>query len=61
MHIHTLTQTLSISNMLALAPEGVIDPTPLIYDTTMYVCVCVCTYMCACDRLSVCMCWGMVV
>jgi hypothetical protein len=29
-------KTLTISKVLALAPPGTIDPTPHIYDTTMY-------------------------
>jgi len=30
------TKTLNISKLLALAPPGTIDPTPHLYDTTMY-------------------------
>ena len=31
-----LTKTLTINKALALAPPGTIDPTPHLYDTTMY-------------------------
>lgn len=30
------TKTLTISKLLALAPPGTIDPTPHLYDMTMY-------------------------
>ena len=31
-----LTKTLTINKALALAPPGTVDPTPHLYDTTMY-------------------------
>ncbi len=30
------TKTLSISKLLAISPAGTIDPTPFLYDNTMY-------------------------
>ncbi len=30
------TKTLNISKLLALCPPGTLDPTPHLYDTTMY-------------------------
>ena len=30
------TKTLSISKLMILAPPGTLDPTPHLYDTTMY-------------------------
>lgn len=30
------SKTLTISKLMALAPPGTVDPTPYLYDTTMY-------------------------